>query len=133
MARRFLLPVLLVVAVAAGCGGGGGGSAKLAASDVAVVGSQHITKSAFDQLMNQAKVNLKAQGQTFPKAGTAAYSNIKSQAVTLLVAEAEKEAEATKLGIKVSPKEVTTRLDQVKKQQFKGSEKAYLAEVKKWS
>ena len=129
MRIRYFLPLLLVV-LAAGCGGGGGGAAKLNANDVAAVGSRHIPKNLFDELMSEAKVNLKAQGQTFPKAGTSGYSTIKSQAVTLLVQEAEKEVEAAKLGITVTPKEVTARLKAVKKQYFKGDEKKYLAQLK---
>ncbi|MBV8597206.1 MAG: SurA N-terminal domain-containing protein, partial [Actinobacteria bacterium] len=98
MKARVLLPILVpLVVLAAGCGGGGGGKvAQLQPGDIAVVGSQHIAKTQFDSLINEAKVNLKSQGQTFPKAGTTAYSNIRSQAVTLLVQEAEKEAEAAK-------------------------------------
>jgi parvulin-like peptidyl-prolyl isomerase len=131
MKGRFLLPLLLVVVLAAGCGGGGGGTAKLETDDVAVVGTQHVKKDMFDQLMGEAKVNLKAQGQTFPKAGTSAYSNIRSQAVSLLVQEAEKEAEAAKLGIVITAKDIDTRLTQLKKQYFNGSEAKYKAQLKK--
>jgi parvulin-like peptidyl-prolyl isomerase len=131
MNGRFFLPLLLLVALAAGCGGGGGSSAKLQSDDVAVVGPQHVKKLMFDQLMNEAKVNLKSQGQTFPKAGSTAYSNIRSQAVSLLVQEAEKEAEAQKLGIVISPKDIDTRLTQLKKQYFGGSEAKYQAQLTK--
>jgi foldase protein PrsA len=132
MKGRFLLPPISLVAVlVAGCGGGGGSSAKLLSTDIAVVGSQHISKPMFVELMNEAKVNLKSQGQTFPKAGTTQYSTIKSQAVTLLIQEAEKEGEAAKLGIGVTPKEIQARLDQVKKQYFAGSQKRYQQQLKK--
>src|SRR5712692_3273411 len=124
MKGRFLLPVLLVAVLVAGCGGGGGG-VRLLPTDIAIVGSQHISKPMFAELMSEAKVNLKSQGQTFPKAGSTQYSTIKRRAVTLLVQQAEKEGEAAKLGIAVTPKEVQTRLDQVKKQYFAGSQKRY--------
>src|SRR5207302_1487685 len=75
--------------------------------------------------------NLKVNGQAFPKAGTTAYSNIKSQAVTLLIQEAEKENEAAKLGITVTPKDIDTRLAAIKKQYFAGSEKRYKQQLKK--
>jgi foldase protein PrsA len=132
MKGRFLLPVLLVALLAAGCGGGGGGgTAKLLPDDVAVVGTQHVKKTSFDELMSEAKVNLKSQGQSFPKAGTAAYTNIRSQAVSLLVQEAEKEAEAAKLGISITAKDIDTRLTQLKKQYFGGNEAKYKAQLKK--
>lgn len=122
--------MFLVAALAAGCGSGGGGSAKLAASDIAVVGSQHITKAQFDTLMSQAKSNLKAQGRTFPKAGTTDFASLKSQAVSLLVQNAEKEASATKLGISVTPKDIESRLNQIKKQYFGGKNAKYEASLK---
>jgi parvulin-like peptidyl-prolyl isomerase len=130
MRIRFLLPLFLLV-LAAGCGGGGGSSVKLTTSDVAAVGDRHISKASFNELMHEAQLNMKAQGQTFPKAGTSEYSTIKSQAVTLLVQEAEKEVEAAKLGVKVTPAEIEQRLKAVKKQYFKGDEKKYLAQLKK--
>jgi parvulin-like peptidyl-prolyl isomerase len=131
MKRRFLLPVLLGVLVVsvAGCGGSGG-STNLAAADIAVVGAQHILKSQFDQLMSQAKANLKVQGRTFPKAGSTEYSTLKSQAVTLLVQEAQKEAAATKLGIALTQKDIDTRLAAIKKQYFNGSDAKYRAALK---
>jgi parvulin-like peptidyl-prolyl isomerase len=122
---------LLAVIAAAGCGGGGGGAAKLQTGDVAVVGPQHVTKTQFDQLMSEAQVNLKSQGQTFPKAGSTAYANIRTQAVSLLVQEAEKEAEAAKLGIVVTAKDIQTKLTSLKKQYFAGNEKKYQAQLKK--
>jgi len=131
MKAHFLLPLALLGVLAAGCGGGGSSAAQLNASDVAVVGSQHISTTQFNQLLGEAKVNLKAQGQAFPKPGTAAYSNIKSQAVSLLVQEAEKESEAAKLGITVTPKQVATQLAKLKKQYFGGDEKKYQAQLKK--
>jgi len=128
---RFLLPIALLAVLAAGCGGGGSSAGDLNPDDVAVVGSQHISTAKFNQLLGEAKVNLKAQGQTFPKPGTTAYSNIKSQAVSLLVQEAEKENEAAKRGITVTSKEVDTRLKQLKKQYFGGNEKKYQAQLRK--
>jgi foldase protein PrsA len=131
MKGRFFLPLLLLAVLAAGCGGGGGATVQLLPDDVAVVGPQHVKKASFEQLMSEAKVNLKSQGQAFPKAGTSAYSNIKSQAVSLLVQEAEKEVEATKLGIAVTAKDVDKRLTQLKKQYFAGSDARYRAQLKK--
>jgi parvulin-like peptidyl-prolyl isomerase len=127
---RLLSPLLLVAALLAGCGGGSK-AVPLAPGDVAVVGPTHIVKAQFDTLMHEAQVNLKSQGQAFPKAGTTQYSQIKSQAMTLLVQEAEREAAATKLGLSVTPKEIQTRLVAIEKQYFGGSAVKYQAALKK--
>jgi parvulin-like peptidyl-prolyl isomerase len=56
---------------------------------------------------------------------------VRGQAVTLLVQQAEREAKAPSMGITISDKDVQKRLDQIKKQYFGGSEKKYLAQLKK--
>ncbi len=127
---KFTFPILLVVALVAGCGGGSGSSLK--SNDVAVVGKVHVAKTAFDALMVQAKRSFAQQTppRAFPKDGTAAFATVKGQAVTLLVQQAEREAKAEKLGIKITDKNIQTRLDQIKKQYFGGSEKKYQAQLK---
>jgi parvulin-like peptidyl-prolyl isomerase len=122
-----LLPVLLVAVIAAGCGGS---SAKLQSDDVAIVGNTHIKKTMVNELMDEAKANMKASNTKFPAAGTTQYSTIQSQAITLLVQDAEKDIEAAKLGIKVTTKDINARLTQVKKQYFGGSTKTYLSQLK---
>jgi foldase protein PrsA len=121
---------VVVVALAAGCGSGGG-AATLDSSDVAVVGSRHIDKSSFDELMAQACRSFKAQKRACPKAGSSDYATIKNQAVTLLVQQAEREEKASDMGVKVSDKDVESRLNQIKKQYFGGSEKRYQQQLKK--
>jgi parvulin-like peptidyl-prolyl isomerase len=128
---RLLLPLTLLVAVLAGCGGGGGGSASLADEDVAVVGSERIDKTQFDELMAQAKRSYASQGRKFPKQGTSDYTAIKNQAVALLVQQAEREEKADDIGVKVSDQDVEKRLSQIKKQYFAGSEKKYQQQLKK--
>jgi parvulin-like peptidyl-prolyl isomerase len=130
---KSLLPLLAVAALLAGlltaCGGGG---ASLKSNDVAAVGSVHVTKSDFDALLTQAKQSYAAQTppRAFPKQGTTAYQTVKGQAVGILVQQAEREAKAKSMGIKVSDSEIQTRLDQIKKQYFGGSEKRYQAQLK---
>ncbi len=124
------MPLVLVVALVAGCGGGGG-SASLKSDDAAVVGSKHIDKADIDGLMSQAKRGYKAQGRTFPKTGTSEYTQIRNQAVTLLVQQAEREAKADEMGVEVSDKDVDKRLDQIKKQYFAGSQTKYEQQLKK--
>jgi len=127
---KFPLLLVLFAALFAGCGGG---SAKLKSSDVAAVGSLHITKTAFNALIEQAKRSYATQTppKAFPKPGTVDYETIQGQAVTLLVQQAEREEKAGSMGIKITDKNVQTRLDQIKKQYFAGSEKRYQAQLKK--
>jgi foldase protein PrsA len=126
---RLLIPLALVVALFAGCGGGD--SAEVSDDDVAVVGSRHIDKSQFDALMAQAERSFKSQGRKFPKQGTPDYATIKTQAVTLLVQQAEREDKAAEMGVDLSEEDVDKRLAQIKKQYFGGSEKKYKAQLKK--
>jgi parvulin-like peptidyl-prolyl isomerase len=127
---KIFLPLLAVSALLTACGGGG--SASLDKNDVAAVGSVHVTKPDFDALLTQAKESYAAQTppRAFPKQGTTAYQTIKSQAVGILVQQAERESKAKSMGIKVSSSEIQTRLDQIKKQYFGGSEKRYQAQLK---
>jgi len=126
-----LLPLPLIVLVAVLLAGCGGGSAKLKADDVALVGNSHVNKKAFDALIAQARFNIKNQGLTFPKAGTTQYLTIQSQAVTLLIQDEEKQIEAESLGIKVTEKQIDTRLAQIKKQYFNNNAKTYQAQLDK--
>jgi parvulin-like peptidyl-prolyl isomerase len=126
---KFTLPILLVAALLAGCGGSS--TASLNANDIAVVGSVHVNKNAYDALIAQAKQSFVSQGRKFPAQGTADFATVKGQAVTLLVQQAEREAKAGSLGIKITDKNVQARLVQIKKQYFGGSEKKYQAQLKK--
>ena len=60
--------------------------------------------------MATAKASYKQQGQTFPKQGTTEYATIKSQAITLLVQQAEREQKAKDLGIEITDKQIDARL-----------------------
>lgn len=129
---RFLLPLVALSAVLAACGGNGGSSsASVASDDIAVVGDTHITSGQFTAMMASAEASYKQQGQSFPKQGSTGYQSIKSQAVTLLVQQAERTDEAQKEGVTVTDADVQKRLDQIKKQFFKGDEKKYEAQLKK--
>ena len=126
---KFSVPIVLAAVLLAGCGGGGGASLK--SNDVAVVGKVHVDRSAYDVLLAQAKRSFAQQGRKFPKEGTTEFAAVRGQAVTLLVQQAEREAKAPSMGITISDKDVQKRLDQIKKQYFGGSEKKYLAQLKK--
>jgi parvulin-like peptidyl-prolyl isomerase len=147
----FVLLVLAGVLAAAGCGGGKtkttastaagttstsaastttGSSVKLQPGDVAVVGTIHITKPQFDELISEAKANYASQGQPFPAPGSAGYESLVSQAVTILVQQAETTTEAGKLGITVTDQQVDNSVEQTVKKCCGGSETKYLATLK---
>lgn len=121
---RFLpLPLLLVAALLlAGCGGG---SKSVPQNAVAVVGSETITRTQFDQLIASAQATYKARKTPFPKAGTPAWDSLKDQAITYLVQESELRQKAKDLGVSVSSKDVDARIQQIKTQYFGGNEKKY--------
>ena len=129
MLRFLALPLVLAAALlVAGCGGGG--SQSVPSDAVASVGSSTITKVQFAALMASAQASYKVRKTAFPKAGTAAYKSLQDQAMTYLVQESELEQQAKGLGIVVTPKDVQTRLAQIKKQYFNGSEAKYQAQLK---
>ena len=130
MKLRLLLFAVPIAMLLAACGGGGGGGS-LRSEDVAVVGGQHISKASFDAIMAQQKASLKSQGHAFPKPGTTEYASLRTQVLSVLVQNAEFDAEASKLGVQVTDKDVQTQLDQIKKQYFGGSEKRYEQQLAK--
>src|SRR3954447_2995425 len=132
MSPLTFVPVVLALALGvAACGGGGDSTAKLESNDVAVVGDTTITKEQFDDLMSTAKASFEQQQRKFPKQGTSEYATIKSQAVTLLVQQAEREQKAKDLGVEVTDKQIEDRLKQIKQQYFGGKEATYKQQLKK--
>ena len=125
-----ILILVLVAVLAAGCGGGGG-SGSVPSDSVAKVGSTPISKTTFNSLMNVAFARYKAQGQAEPKVGTAAYTQLRDQAVSFLVQEEELQEEAQKLGVTVSQKDVDARLALIRKTYYKNSQKKLEAALKK--
>jgi foldase protein PrsA len=114
--RRILLFIsglVLVLAVAA-CGG----SRNVPSGAVAVVGSKSISKSAYDALVTQTKRNYAATKHQFPKPGTVALANLRAIFVQFLIQANEYQQEADKRGIKVTEKDVSDRLAQIKKQYY---------------
>jgi parvulin-like peptidyl-prolyl isomerase len=120
--KKYTTALLVFVAVAvAAAGCGNGGHAKLDSGDVAVVGSDHITRADFSKLLGQAKASYKVHNQKFPKEGTSQFVALRSQLITFLVEKAEYQQKADDLGVKISDKQVTQRLDLIKKQNFAGA------------
>jgi len=81
--------------------------------------------------MATAQASFKQQGRTFPKQGTSDYATIKSQAVTLLVQQAEREEKAKDLDIEITDQQIEARLKQIKQQYFGGKETQYKSQLKK--
>jgi peptidyl-prolyl cis-trans isomerase C len=125
---RLLTPLALVVVLVAACGGGG--SKSVPSSAVAVVDKDQVTRADFDGLITQAKRTYKAQKRTFPKAGSAEYQALQTQAVEFLVQREEFSQKAKDLGINITDKQVEDRLRQIKQQYFGNSEKRYRAQLK---
>src|SRR4051794_3070537 len=100
-----IVAALVALVALAGCGGGSS-TAKLSSEDVAVVGKTAITKAQFDDLMATAEASFKQQGRPFPKQGTSEYATIKSQAITLLIQQAEREQKANDLGIEITDSQI---------------------------
>jgi foldase protein PrsA len=119
-----LLPSLILtialVALLAACGGGG--TTGPSNSDVASVNGTGVTKATFNSLMNVACARYKSQGQPCPKVGTAAYTQLRDQAVTFLVQEQELQQEGKKMGVSISQPDIDKQVNLIKKTYYKGSD-----------
>lgn len=115
---RIALPLVLVllgVLVAAGCGG----SDQSVPSDaVAVVDGTEISKAELDAVLGRAKKSYTSQKRDFPKAGTAEYQSLQTQAVAFLVQRAEYDQEAESLGVAITDEDIDARIADVKKTYF---------------
>ena len=130
--RRFIVTILLaLVAAAALVACGATKKNAVPAGAIAIVGSDPITRSEFNSLMAQAKAQYQAKITTFPAVGSKSYQTLQDSAVAYLVRRSAIMQQATKMGIKVTSAAVDSNLKQVIKQQFKGSQKKYEAELKK--
>jgi foldase protein PrsA len=123
-----LFALLAVVAVAAGCGGSS--TKAVPSDDVAVVGSDNITKAQFTLLMTGTKSAYVARKTAFPKPGTTQFKALQDQTMKYLVQQSELSQKAKTLGIVVTDKDVTARIAQIKKQYFANNEKKYQAQLK---
>jgi foldase protein PrsA len=128
MRRLVLFGFASLALLAAACGGTS--SATLGSDDVAVVGDQQISKDQFHQLMARAQKSYTAQKRAFPKPGSAEYEQLKGQAITFLVQQAEVEEQAKKLGIDIGDDKVDKEIARYKKQFYGGSDARYEKAVK---
>ncbi|HET8743185.1 MAG TPA: peptidylprolyl isomerase, partial [Gaiella sp.] len=129
MKRSLMLAVAALAAVtvvAAGCGG----ADEVPEGSVAVVDGTQISKASLDELLARTKKTYAAQKRQFPKAGTAQYQSLQTQAVAYLVQREEYAREAEKLGVKVTDAQIQKKIDEIRKQYFGGSEKKFEAGLK---
>ena len=143
---RALLPILLVPALAAGCGSSGdskgdsGSTAaakaasrctKVPAGSVASVNCANITKAEFDHLLGVGVLQLKANGQPVPKAGSAEYEQLRERVLKYLVQRTEIQLEAKKRKLAVDQTKVAADLASYQKQCCKGKPAEYQKYLKK--
>jgi parvulin-like peptidyl-prolyl isomerase len=124
------VPLVLVAVLAAGCGGGGSANG-VPADDIAKVNGTEITKTTFNELLDVAFARFKSQGQTPPKVGTPAYTQLREQAVSFLVQEEELKQEGKKIGVTVTQKDLDARVALIKKTYYHNSQKQLEAALKK--
>ena len=129
MKRLALLAFVLLVLLVTGCGGSSS-TASLGADDVAVAGSQGISKEQFQAAMARAKSFYDASKRPFPKPGTTEYEQLKGQAVTFLVIRAEFEQEAEDMGVDLSDEQVDKRLVKLKQECCGGNQARYEQTIK---
>ena len=123
-----ILPLLLVAVLLAACGSS---SPKVQPGDVAEVAGQHVTVEQYQAGLAEEEASAKSNGQAVPAAGSAQFGAMKTAVVDQLIQNAELQLQAQKLGVSVTDAAVQQKLNQLKKKNFKGSDKAYNAELKK--
>ena len=96
-------------------------SGALPADAVAVIGGETVPRSKLTSLMTQVCVQYKAAKKTCPKPGSAARKQLQASFVTQLVQQAEFDAAAKQLNVKVKEPDVTSNLQKLKLQYAKGT------------
>jgi hypothetical protein len=122
--RRLLLLALVAAAVAAGTARAEAPAVPPGA--VAVVAGETVTRARLGELLGSAR---RSYGARFPARATAAYRRIQDEAVGFLVDWAEIRQQAGRLGVEVTPAEVSARLGEIKQIYFGGSERLYRQEL----
>jgi parvulin-like peptidyl-prolyl isomerase len=118
-----------VVGLAAGCGSGS--SSGVPNGDAALVDGQPIKEAQLTTILAQYVESLKVAKQAVPKKGSAAYVSIQQRLAQYLVTRTEFEQQAKKLGVAVTPKEIDAGVKRFVVQYFGGSQKKFLAAMKK--
>jgi hypothetical protein len=112
VALLVLTPVVLGAALAGGCGSSDGGGG-VSDGAVATVGDATITMDQIKELIAQASVQLKGEGQAFPAEGTALYDEYMAKMVEYLVGAEIIEQSAPKYDVTVSDAQVSGQIKQL--------------------
>ena len=96
----------------------------------AVVGSTQVSKEKFQELMARAEKSYDAQKRQFPKPGSTEYEQLKGQAITFLVQQAEVEEQAESMGVDIDDDKVDKEITRYKKQFYGGSDDRYEKAIK---
>lgn len=128
--RLTLFAALALIAVAGLAAGCGGNEDDMPVGAIAVVNGTVITKENLDGLLDRAKSSYQSQNKSFPRAGTAEYQSLQSQAVAYLVQREEYQQEAEKLDLSVTPVQIDKRIQQVAKEYFGGDQAALQKQLK---
>ena len=98
---------------------------------VAQVGEQQIPMGDYEQALEQTKASFASRGRDLPKAGTAAWTTLKTGVVKFLVERVQLEQKAKELGIEVTDEQVAARLDELKQAQFGDDDAKFRAALAK--
>jgi SurA-like protein len=116
---------------AANAAGAAQQAAALRADDVAVVGSEHITKAEVDALIDEFRTVNASEHKPFPARGTPAYKAYQDDAVNYFVRGAVFEQQAReRLGIVISDRQVARSISRIRNQTFGGSDARMMAHFK---
>ncbi len=131
-----IISLAALAALAVACGSSSSsssGPASLASSDVAVVGSKHITKSDLDHQIKLELAAMKVKKQTIPQVGSSTYtSTIVQPVLQYLVTDAQVHDIAATLGVSVTPNDIQAQIDKAIKQFYGGDKAKYEADLKKY-
>ena len=106
-------------------------ASQVPANAVAVVAGTPILRSTLDRYVAQKRREYQAQKKSFPAPGSSAYRAVENQILVALVQRVDFATEAARFGIKVTEAEISSRIRDTVKQQFKGSEKAYASSLRR--
>ena len=137
MGRTLLIISLAALAaLSAACGGSSSGSssaASLGSDDVAVVGSNHITKQQLDHQIKLEVAAMAVKKQKVPKVGTTSYTSTVVQPVlAYLVQDAQVHDIAQQLSVSVTPKQIQSQIDKAIQQYYGGNQAKYHSDLKKY-
>jgi parvulin-like peptidyl-prolyl isomerase len=130
LTRTLLAPAALIAGALGllACGSSSSDSSSLPQGVVAQVADSQITAAELQRSVDQQAAAAKAQGQTFPKQGTAQFDQVRASVLQQIVLERIVDFEANKCGpsCKVTPKAIDQQLDMIRNSsQFGGSEKKF--------